>query len=425
MATLEILEEERRVPVALFAVLEPPTLDHPGKRHLLRLPVRRANNVDFQAQITRARFEELCGDLFRGTLQPVERVLQDAKMDKRSVHDVVLVGGSTRIPKVQQLVKENYLRWDSLGEFLALAVSFEHLANVTGNATAQILGDTLDAATGQLLENGKSPARRLGQIDNRGSHAWLAVYWARALADQTDDAAIAGQIAQDWQAREDRGAELRAGVHRRGALAEVEALRDNREALIAFRDSNYLVTALLFMAAYVGIVAFSLPGATIATLTGGFLFGTVLGTGFNVTAATIGATLIFLAARMGLGQVLKARLEASEGLVSRIGKGLDENQWSMLFLIRLVPAVPFFIANLLPAFLEVPLYRFVVSTVLGIIPGAVVYTSVGAGLGEVFAAGETPNLGVIFEPYILGPILGLCALAVLPIVLKQFKKKEA
>ena len=103
-------------------------------------------------------------------------------------------GGSA--PKhVQQLVKENYLRWDSLGEFLALAVSFEHLANVTGNARAQILADTLDAATGRLLENGKSPARRLGQIDNRGSHFYIALYWAQALAGQTDDAELAEKFA--------------------------------------------------------------------------------------------------------------------------------------------------------------------------------------------------------------------------------------
>ncbi len=103
-------------------------------------------------------------------------------------------GGSA--PKhVQQLVKENYLRWDSLGEFLALAVSFEHLANVTGNERARILGDTLDAATGQLLENGKSPARRLGQIDNRGSHFYIALYWAQALAAQTRDAELAAAFA--------------------------------------------------------------------------------------------------------------------------------------------------------------------------------------------------------------------------------------
>jgi hypothetical protein len=90
----------------------------------------------------------------------------------------------------------------------------------------------------------------------------------------------------------------------------------------------------------------------------------------------------------------------------------------MLFLIRLVPAVPFFVANLMPAFLDVPLRRFVISTFFGIMPGAVVYTSVGAGLGEVFARGETPNLGIIFEPQILLPILGLAALAALPIIVK-------
>ncbi len=200
-----------------------------------------------------------------------------------------------------------------------------------------------------------------------------------------------------------------------------DALRDNREALIAFRDANYFATVAVFMVAYIVIVAFSLPGATIATLTGGFLFATFPGALFNVAAATIGATLIFLAARWGLGERLGAKLESSDGKIKAIKDGIDENQWSMLFLIRLVPAVPFFVANLLPAFLEVPLRRFVVSTFVGIIPGGVVYTSVGAGLGEVFASGETPNLGIIFEPHILLPILGLCALAALPIALKALR----
>ena len=203
-----------------------------------------------------------------------------------------------------------------------------------------------------------------------------------------------------------------------------ETLRDNREALLAFRDSNYLATVAVFMAAYVVIVAFSLPGATIATLTGGFLFATFPGAVFNITAATIGATLIFLAARWGLGERLAARMEAGEGTVRRIKDGIDENQWSMLFLIRLVPAVPFFVANLVPALVGVPLSRFVISTFFGIIPGGVVYTSVGAGLGEVFERGETPNLGIIFEPQILLPILGLCARAALPIVIKAVRGKQ-
>lgn len=203
-----------------------------------------------------------------------------------------------------------------------------------------------------------------------------------------------------------------------------ETLRDNREALLAFRDANYLATVAVFMLAYIVIVAFSLPGATIATLTGGFLFATFPGALFNVTAATIGAILIFLAARWGLGERLSAKMGNSEGAVKKIKDGIDENQWSMLFLIRLVPAVPFFVANLVPALIGVPLNRFAISTFLGIIPGGVVYTSVGAGLGEVFASGETPNLGIIFEPQILFPILGLCVLAAFPIVIKAIRGQK-
>jgi isocitrate dehydrogenase len=103
-------------------------------------------------------------------------------------------GGSA--PKhVQQLVKENYLRWDSLGEFLALAVSFEHFAATTGNARAKVLADTLDAATATFLNEDKSPSRRLGGIDNRGSHFYLALYWARELAAQTADPQLAAAFA--------------------------------------------------------------------------------------------------------------------------------------------------------------------------------------------------------------------------------------
>ncbi len=203
-----------------------------------------------------------------------------------------------------------------------------------------------------------------------------------------------------------------------------DALRDNREALLAFRDNNYVLTVLVFIAAYITIVAFSLPGATIATLTGGFLFATFPGALFNITGATIGATAIFLAARWGLGEKLSAKMDSSGGAVKKIKTAIDDNQWEALFLIRLVPAVPFFVANLVPALVGVPLIRFVISTFLGIIPGTVVYTSVGAGLGEVFARGESPNLGIIFEPAILLPIIGLCVLAALPIVIKALRGKK-
>ncbi|PIE11611.1 MAG: hypothetical protein CSA72_00355 [Rhodobacterales bacterium] len=203
-----------------------------------------------------------------------------------------------------------------------------------------------------------------------------------------------------------------------------ETLRENRAQLLAFRDSHYTAALLLFVAAYVAIVAFSLPGALAATLTGGFLFGIFPGVLLNVTGATIGAIAIFLAARWGLGERLAARMEAGEGMVKRIKDGIDENQWSMLFLIRLVPVVPFFAANLIPAFVGVPLRRFAISTFLGIIPGGLVYTSVGAGLGETFDRGEAPDLGIILAPHILLPILGLCLLAALPLLLKALRGRK-
>ena len=203
-----------------------------------------------------------------------------------------------------------------------------------------------------------------------------------------------------------------------------ETLAANREALLAHRDANYPLVAGAFIAAYVLVVAFSLPGATVMTLTGGFLFGVFPGTLYNVVGATAGAAAIFAAAKWGLGERLAARLDAGEGIVRRIKDGIDENQWSMLFLIRLVPVVPFFAANIIPALVGVPLFRFAVATFLGIIPGAVVYTSVGAGLGEVFAAGETPDLGVLFEPHVLLPLLGLCVLAALPIAIKAVRGRK-
>jgi uncharacterized membrane protein YdjX (TVP38/TMEM64 family) len=204
-----------------------------------------------------------------------------------------------------------------------------------------------------------------------------------------------------------------------------QTLADNRETLLAFRDNNFVLTALAFIGAYIVIVAFSLPGAAIATLTGGFLFGLFPGVLFNAMAATIGATAIFLAAKTGLGDKLSAKLDASEGAVKKIKDGIKEDEISYLFIMRLVPAVPFFVANLIPAFMGVSLKRYMVTTFLGILPGGIVYTWVGAGLGEVFARGETPNLGIIFEPYIIGPILGLAALSLLPIVVKKFRKGSA
>lgn len=112
-------------------------------------------------------------------------------------------GGSA--PKhVQQLVAENHLRWDSLGEFMALAASLEHLAQTQDNPKAQVLADTIDAATGKLLLENKSPARKSGQLDNRGSHFYLAMYWAQALAEQTDNAELQAEFTQVAKALTDK-----------------------------------------------------------------------------------------------------------------------------------------------------------------------------------------------------------------------------
>lgn len=209
-----------------------------------------------------------------------------------------------------------------------------------------------------------------------------------------------------------------------GGHLSFEALRENRETLLAFRDSRYVAVVLGFIVTYFLIVAFSLPGAAVASVTGGFLFGLAEGTIYNVLAASMGAVAIFMAARWGLGRALAARMDASEGTLKRVRDGLREHEISVLFLLRLIPAVPFFVANLLPALVGVKFRNYLFTTVLGIIPGALVFTSIGVGLGAVFDRGETPDLSLLWEPHVIGPILGLCALAALPIVIKTLRGKK-
>jgi isocitrate dehydrogenase len=155
-------------------------------------------------------------------------------------------GGSA--PKhVQQLVKENYLRWDSLGEFFALAASFEHLADRQDNARAQVLADTLDRATGTFLNEDKSPTRRIGGIDNRGSHFYLALYWAQELAQQTDDAELASKfsdLAQTLASQEDTIVEELNGVQGQPADIGGYFRPDPEKAAQVMRPSKTLNDAL-------------------------------------------------------------------------------------------------------------------------------------------------------------------------------------
>ncbi|MCC5957253.1 MAG: TVP38/TMEM64 family protein [Natronohydrobacter sp.] len=203
-----------------------------------------------------------------------------------------------------------------------------------------------------------------------------------------------------------------------------ETLRDNRAALIAIRDSHYTLTALVFVLTYIAIVAFSLPGATAATLTGGFLFGVFPGALFNILAATVGAVAIFWAVRAGFGRAMSAKIDASDGRIKQITDSIRANEAPVLFSLRLMPVLPFFVMNVIPALIGVRLSVFAATTFFGIMPGGVIYTWVGAGLGEVFARDETPDLGIIFEPHIIGPLLGLAALSLMPVILKQIRRKR-
>lgn len=207
-----------------------------------------------------------------------------------------------------------------------------------------------------------------------------------------------------------------------GDKLTLETLARHHAALIAFRDAHYLLSVIAFVGAYALMAALSLPGATVATLAGGFLFQTFPGVFYNVFGATIGASVLFLAARRGLGDRLAARIDASEGPARKIVAGIHQNQWEMLFLIRLIPVVPFFVANLLPALVGVPFRRFLITTALGILPGALVYTAAGAGLGSILDAGGVPEARVVLSAPVLLPILGLCALAVLSMVVRARRR---
>ncbi|MFZ4121104.1 MAG: TVP38/TMEM64 family protein [Caulobacterales bacterium] len=213
------------------------------------------------------------------------------------------------------------------------------------------------------------------------------------------------------------------GLHRHLSL---ETLRTQSAAMDAFVAQNLPLALLIYMAAYTAAVAFSIPGALFLTLSGGFLFGVWIGGPATVIAATLGATLIFLAAKTAFGDALRAR---AGGFIAKLEKGFQENAFNYLLTLRLFPGAPFFIVNLVPAFLGVKLRDYFFATLLGIIPGTMVYSAVGAGLRAAFAAGTDVDpvaaaRALLFQPIIIGPIIGLIALALLPVIAKSFGRKE-
>jgi len=199
-----------------------------------------------------------------------------------------------------------------------------------------------------------------------------------------------------------------------------EALKENRAEIAEFRDKNFTLSIISFWIFYVTLVVFSLPGAAVASVSGGFLFGLGGGLIINVTAASTGATLLFVLVRYGVKSFnYNKSNKFNSNFVFRIKNALVTNQISIMLTLRLVPVVPFFLANILPALVGVRLFIFFWPTIFGFIPGGIVFTWLGVGVGEVFDRNEYPNLELLFSPVILGPILGLVALLILPMILRR------
>ena len=178
---------------------------------------------------------------------------------------------------------------------------------------------------------------------------------------------------------------------------------------------------LVFMLLYAVAVAFSLPGGAVMTIAGGYMFGQVLGTLAVVLAATAGATALFLIAKTALGDALRAKAGPA---VQRMEAGFRENALNYLLVLRLVPLFPFWLVNLVPAFLGVPLRTYVLGTFFGIIPGTFVFATVGAGLESVFSQGGELTLSGILTPEILTALIGLAVLALIPVLYKRFKARR-
>ncbi|MEZ5825623.1 MAG: TVP38/TMEM64 family protein [Geminicoccaceae bacterium] len=197
-----------------------------------------------------------------------------------------------------------------------------------------------------------------------------------------------------------------------------DALRDHRAWLEEIVGSRPVLAGAVFFLVYAVATALSVPGAVILTIAGGFLFGTWIGGMLAVAGATLGAVLVFLIARTSLGESLKER---AGPWLARMEAGFAENAMSYLLVLRLVPLFPFWLVNLVPAFLGVKLSTYTIATFIGIIPGGLVYASVGNGLGAVFDRGEEPDLQIFLKPEILVPILGLTALALVPVIHRHWK----
>jgi uncharacterized membrane protein YdjX (TVP38/TMEM64 family) len=204
-------------------------------------------------------------------------------------------------------------------------------------------------------------------------------------------------------------------------IASFQHLKNHHQRLAEMVAAHRAGAILIFLLLYVLFVALSLPGAIWLTVGGGFLFGAVVGSILAVVAATTGATLLFLAAKSSLGDYLQSR---AGPWLAKVERGFADNQWSYLLMMRLFPAIPFFIANLVPAFLGVPLPVFIATTFIGIIPATVVFATVGAGLGSVLASSAELTLRSFLTPQVESALVGLAVLAAAPVAVKFLRRRQ-
>lgn len=204
----------------------------------------------------------------------------------------------------------------------------------------------------------------------------------------------------------------------------LEALKAHRVAFEAWVGAHPVLAALIFAGLYALIVSCSIPVGAPMTLAGGLLFGVWEGGALVVVSATIGATIIFIAARTALADLIRARVG---GRIRAMEDGFRKNAFNYLLVLRLVPVFPFFLVNLAAGLLGVRLGTYVLATFIGIIPGTFVYAGLGNGLGAIFDAGATPDLGLIFKPAVLYPLIGLALLSLLPVVWRALsaRRKQA
>jgi len=204
----------------------------------------------------------------------------------------------------------------------------------------------------------------------------------------------------------------------------LDQIRDNREFLKSWVHDNKPQAVAIYIGAYIAVAALSLPAGALLTVTGGFLFGSLFGTAWTVTGATIGATILFVVAKTSLGEPLRQRFAKQ---ISSMEEGFRRNAFSYLLLLRLVPLFPFWLVNLAPAFLGVSTLTFIVTTLIGILPGSFVFASIGNGLNALFEAGEQPDLSLgtlLLRPDFYIPIAGLAVLSLIPILLRPSKPKS-